>query len=113
MVNEPAGTTTISGHLSHSLKTSLGLSPHSSPAVSGFGARNDDRDTLTTVALPHGLAGCGDFAAAAATAAPGPGGIPPRPGGLAGAPGGTTAAGGTTTAACLLRTSMRAFASPA
>src|SRR5215467_7996013 len=110
MVNEPAGTTTISGHLSHSLKTSLGLRPHSSPAVSGFGARNDDRDTLTAAALPHGVTGSGGFTPAAATAAPGPGDIPPGPGGLAGEAGAIAAVGGTTTAAWRLSESMRAFA---
>src|SRR5258708_40080514 len=70
MRNEPAGTPTISGHLSHSLKTSFGLSPHSSPAVSGFGPRSDDRDAIAAPALPHGLAGCGGFA-------PPPGPSPP------------------------------------
>src|SRR5262249_62018253 len=78
MMNEPAGTTTISGHLSHSLKTSLGLRPHSSPAVSGFGARNDDRDTLTAAALPHGLAGCGRFAGPPAPPPPPARAPPPR-----------------------------------
>ena len=57
MTNEPAGTTTISGHLSHSLKTSFGLSPHSSPVVSGFAARNDDSAMLTTCVLPHEATG--------------------------------------------------------
>src|SRR5215510_14562679 len=35
----PAGTTTISGHWWHSVKLSFGLSPRSSAAVKGLGAR--------------------------------------------------------------------------
>src|SRR5262252_8709578 len=45
MVKLPAGTTTISGHLSHSLNTSFGFSAHSSTADSGCADR-DDNDTV-------------------------------------------------------------------
>src|SRR5262249_8890477 len=59
MVKLPGGITTISGHLSHSLKTSFGLSAHSSAADRGPAARFD-RDAVVVTA-PHGLAGedCG------------------------------------------------------
>src|SRR4051812_17428649 len=55
IVKLPAGTTTISGHLSHSLNTFFGLSAHSSAADSGSGARVD-QETLIG-AVPHGPAG--------------------------------------------------------
>jgi hypothetical protein len=51
-VKDPDGTTTISGHFSHSLNTSFGVTPHSSAADNGW-AERDDRETVTG-ALPQG-----------------------------------------------------------
>src|SRR6202035_4179146 len=61
MVNEPAGTTSISGHLSHSLKLSLGFSARSAAAASGQ-ALCGDCDTVT--APPQGSAGDGTIGGA-------------------------------------------------
>ena len=60
------GTTTISGHLAHSLNTSFGLSVHSSVADT-YCAECGDTDAKAAT-LPHGLAGidgttCGTTAA--------------------------------------------------
>jgi hypothetical protein len=53
----PAGTTTISGHVLHSLNASLGLSVHSSADDSGCA---DLDDSETAVAMPlHGLDAAG------------------------------------------------------
>jgi len=49
-VNLPAGTTIISGHLSHSLNVSFGLSARSSAADNGHGAR-EGRDAVTGAVL--------------------------------------------------------------
>jgi hypothetical protein len=54
IMNEPAGTTTISGHFSHSLNMSFGLSAHCSLADSGC-AEREDRDA--SVVPPQGPAG--------------------------------------------------------
>jgi hypothetical protein len=56
-VKRPTGTTTISGQAAHSLKTSFGLSAHSSSANNGVAAR-DDTDTATEGrGPPHGEPG--------------------------------------------------------
>src|SRR5215468_12248285 len=61
IVNDPAGTTTISGQSAHSRNVSLGFSPRSCAAVSGA-AHRDANETVTGPL--HGSASAG-FAASA------------------------------------------------
>src|SRR5437667_8586580 len=53
IVKVPAGTTNISGHLSHSLNAFFGLSAHSSISDNGRGARDDQETVMGTPS--HGL----------------------------------------------------------
>src|ERR1700681_1182129 len=96
IVNAPAGTTTISGHMAHSLKIVFGASAHSSPADNGWAGR---AATDPSVAPPHGEAGGrGGAIAADSTAGPGTAILPE---------------GATTATWLFFRPSMRTSASPA
>jgi len=94
-VNDPAGTTTISGQSAHSLKLSFGFSPRSCAAVSGSHPRIDKE----TAAGPlHGdAAGTAGFTGGATAAVCGPavgfGGSGAGQGNSAGAVGGAAVVG--------------------
>ena len=66
MVNVPAGTTTISGHLSHSLKLSFGFNARSSAADSGAAYR--DASETVFAPPPHGPGAAGGTTGGTTTA---------------------------------------------